>query len=101
LRNSKVADIVQELRLSGVEVHVSDPLAVPDEARHEYAIELLDLTKLPPADAIVLAVAHDQYKSGGWPMVSGLLKAGGGIVLDVKSVLDRSRKPDGIDLWRL
>jgi UDP-N-acetyl-D-galactosamine dehydrogenase len=53
-----------------------------------------------PADAIILAVAHDQYVSGGWPLVRRLLVGGAGLVLDVKMKLDRSSQPAGIELWR-
>ena len=100
-RNSKVIDIVQELRSSGITVQVHDSLAIADETRHEYGIELLGIDALLPADAVILAVAHDQYIHEGWPLVKRLLKNGGGIVLDVKMKLDRATKPDGIELWRL
>jgi len=46
-------------------------------------------------------VAHDEYVAGGWPMVTRLLKDGNGIVLDVKSKLDRRLQPKEIELWRL
>lgn len=101
IRNSKVADIVTELRKAGVQVQVTDPLALAEETRHEYGIDLVAGDKLSPADAVILAVSHDQYKSGGWKLVSNLLKGGRGIVLDVKSLLDRAQMPDGIQLWRL
>jgi UDP-N-acetyl-D-galactosamine dehydrogenase len=101
VRNSKVSDIVSELRSFGVGVQVADPLAQPDELRRQYGIELADPDKLQPADAVILAVAHEQFRSGGWTLVNGLLKGGEGIVIDVKSVLDRGGKPANIELWRL
>jgi UDP-N-acetyl-D-glucosamine/UDP-N-acetyl-D-galactosamine dehydrogenase len=101
IRNSKVPDIVNELRSSGVKVSVHDPLARVDEAKEEYDISLMDLKAMSPADAVILAVAHQEYVIGGWPLVARLLKRGAGIVLDVKSKLDRSMKPAGIELWRL
>ena len=61
----------------------------------------MPMEALQPADAVILAVAHDEYVAGGWPLVTRLLKDGGGIVLDVKSKLDRAHQPDGIELWRL
>ena len=100
-RNSKVVDIVRELRNSGVEVQVSDPWATPADARREYGIELTDLPALRPADAVILAVAHRQFVDGGWPLIASLLKGGEGIVLDVKSLLDRGSTPRNIELWRL
>jgi UDP-N-acetyl-D-galactosamine dehydrogenase len=100
-RNSKVIDIVQELASSHIDVQVQDPLACPEEARQEYGLTLSKLDALRPADAVILAVSHDEYVRGGWPLVQRLLKGGKGVVLDVRSQLDRSAKPDGIELWRL
>ena len=56
---------------------------------------------LKPADAVILAVSHDEYVAGGWSLVVRLLKDGRGVVLDVKSKLDRAQRPKDIDLWRL
>ncbi len=101
IRNSKVVDIARALGRAGVSVQVHDPIALPEETVQEYGIALTPLEKLAPADAVILAVAHKDYVSGGWPMMAGLLKGGQGVVLDVKSKLDRAQKPDGVDLWRL
>jgi UDP-N-acetyl-D-galactosamine dehydrogenase len=100
-RNSKVADIVRELAASGIAVQVHDPMASADEAKHEYGIHLVEKNALKPADAVVLAVAHDDYVRGGWPLISALLRGGEGLVFDVKSMLDRTSKPAGVELWRL
>ncbi len=100
-RNSKVADIVSELRSFGLTVQVHDPLADPGEVKHEYGIELMQIEALRPADAVIFAVAHDAFVQGGWPLVAKLLGKQGGIVLDVKSQLDRRQRPEHIDLWRL
>jgi UDP-N-acetyl-D-galactosamine dehydrogenase len=101
IRNTKVIDIVRELGRVGIAVQVSDPIALPDETKDEYGISLTPFESLRPADAVILAVAHADYVTGGWPMITKLLKGGQGIVLDVKSRLDRAQKPKGIDLWRL
>jgi UDP-N-acetyl-D-galactosamine dehydrogenase len=100
-RNSKVFDIVRELEAAGVEVQVHDPMALSEEARHEYGITLMDRDKLKPADAVILAVAHQDYVEGGWPFVISLLRSDDGAVFDVRSTLDRAGKPAGIELWRL
>jgi UDP-N-acetyl-D-galactosamine dehydrogenase len=100
-RNSKVADIVRELAAAGISVQVHDPLAAADEAKHEYGIDLMEQNALKQADAVVLAVAHDDYVRGGWSLISGLLRDGGGLVFDVKSILDRGSKPADVELWRL
>jgi UDP-N-acetyl-D-galactosamine dehydrogenase len=101
VRNSKVIDIVRELGRAGIAVQVHDPLASPEEIEHEYGVTLTPFEALQPADAVILAVTHRDYLDGGWPAIAKLLKGGQGIVLDVKSKLDRARKPEGIALWRL
>jgi UDP-N-acetyl-D-galactosamine dehydrogenase len=101
IRNSKVVDIARELQRVGVAVQVTDPLASADETTHEYGLKLTALESLKPADAVIIAVAHRNYVAGGWPLITKLLKGGQGVVLDVKARLDRAKRPEGIDLWRL
>jgi UDP-N-acetyl-D-glucosamine/UDP-N-acetyl-D-galactosamine dehydrogenase len=101
IRNSKVVDVVRELRSSGAEVQVHDPMAPPENAEREYGIVLMDEGALLPSDAVILAVPHASYLARGWPMISRLLKNGRGLVMDVKAKLDRASRPEGIDLWRL
>jgi UDP-N-acetyl-D-galactosamine dehydrogenase len=100
-RNSRVVDIVRELQSFGLDVQVHDPLASADEAADAYGVKLIELDQLSPADAVILAVAHEDYVAEGWELIRRLLKDGQGIVLDVRSRLDRAAKPDGIELWRL
>jgi UDP-N-acetyl-D-galactosamine dehydrogenase len=100
-RNSKVADIANELQSFGLAVQVHDPLADPREVKREYGIELVKLEALRPADAVIFAVAHDTFVRGGWLLLTKLLGENGGIVLDVKSQLDRATRPEKIELWRL
>jgi UDP-N-acetyl-D-galactosamine dehydrogenase len=100
-RNSKVADIVNELRSFGLPAQVHDPLADPHEVKREYGIELMPIDALQPADAVIFAVAHESLVRGGWQLVTRLLKNGCGIVLDVKWQLDRAQRPHDVELWRL
>ncbi len=60
IRNSKVADLVNELKLKGFDVHVSDPYADKDEVKHEYDIDLIQ-TPDNDYDAVIVAVNHKQY----------------------------------------
>jgi UDP-N-acetyl-D-glucosamine/UDP-N-acetyl-D-galactosamine dehydrogenase len=99
IRNSQVIDVVRELRSFGLTVQVHDPLADPAAALHEYGIALRE--DPPPADAVVLAVAHDWYRASGWPFVTRLLRNGRGLVIDVKGVLDLAQRPAGVEIWRL
>ena len=100
-RNSRVVDIVRELESFGLQVQVHDPLASAEDAKHEYGLTITELGWLRPADAVILAVAHGSYVEGGWPLIQKLLVGGSGLVFDVKMKLDRSARPDGIELWRL
>jgi len=86
LRNSKVPDLVQELRAFGCAVDVCDPHADPGEARHEYGLELADPAALPSAHAVVLAAPHAVYLRDADRHVFGAL-AQGGVVVDVKARL--------------
>ena len=61
---------------------------------------LTGLEALLPADAVILAVAHESYLDSGWPLIQKLLTGGEGLVLDIKMKLDRRAKPAGIELWR-
>ena len=99
IRNSQVVEIIRELQSFGVEVQVQDPHADPAAAAHQYGITVESDSK--PADAVVLAVAHDCYRAAGWPLMTRLLRNERGLVIDVKGVLDLSAKPEGIDVWRL
>lgn len=101
IRNSKVFDIVSELRSFGVRVQVHDPIASAEEAADVYGIKLVGDSNLEPAAAAILAVAHDRYIAEGWPLIQRLLRDGRGLVMDVKAKLDRATRPDGIELWRL
>jgi UDP-N-acetyl-D-glucosamine/UDP-N-acetyl-D-galactosamine dehydrogenase len=100
-RNSKVADIINELRTYGLAVQVHDPLADVDEVKREYGLDLMPLEALQPADAVIFAVAHQSFVRGGWPFVTELLKESGGVVLDIKWQLDRAQRPNRVELWRL
>jgi UDP-N-acetyl-D-glucosamine/UDP-N-acetyl-D-galactosamine dehydrogenase len=84
LRNSRVPDIIGELRSYGVEVTVHDPLASAEEAMHEYGVTLTPWEDLPVADALVIAVSHLDYVKKGAAALAG--KVGRhGIVTDVKA----------------
>ncbi|MDF1582281.1 MAG: Vi polysaccharide biosynthesis UDP-N-acetylglucosamine C-6 dehydrogenase TviB [Methyloprofundus sp.] len=62
LRNTRVVDIVKELKTYGVNVHIYDPWVDPEEAMHEYGIQPIAVLEDNKYDAILLAVAHEQFK---------------------------------------
>jgi UDP-N-acetyl-D-galactosamine dehydrogenase len=101
LRNSKVIDIVNELRTFGVEVSVHDPVAASVEAQHEYGIALTPWEQLERADALVAAVAHRHYIERPLSELLAKLRPGGSFV-DVKARFDRSAlEKAGAKVWRL
>lgn len=92
IRNTRVTDIIKELRGYHARVAVHDPWASPDEVRHEYGLELAGEPALGSYDAVILAVAHRQFKAMGGEGVRALVKPGG-VVFDVKYTLP----PDAVD----
>jgi UDP-N-acetyl-D-glucosamine/UDP-N-acetyl-D-galactosamine dehydrogenase len=101
LRNSKVADVVAELKDFGWDVSVHDPVAESDEAVHEYGISLTSWDNLPDADAIVAAVSHNEYLAMPLTGLLSKLKPGG-VFVDVKSAFDPAAvEAAGYKLWRL
>ncbi len=101
VRNTRVIDIIRELKEYEIQVQVHDPMVDPEEAKSELKVALSPDNGLKPADCVVLAVAHNIYKEKGWPGISALLNSDGGVVVDVKGVLPRNSVPAGVQLWRL
>jgi UDP-N-acetyl-D-glucosamine/UDP-N-acetyl-D-galactosamine dehydrogenase len=101
IRNSKVIDIIRELREFGVEVFVHDPAAAPDDVLHEYDVRLCRWEDLPIADAVVVAVAHRRFLE--LPVSAILQKiVRNGCFIDVKSVFDPAPfRQAGVRVWRL
>jgi len=101
VRNSKVIDVVHELRSFGVNVFVHDPVADSDECEHEYGVRLSQWDDLPKANAIVAAVSHKEYAAMGMPRISERL-VHGGVFADVKSFYAPEQvEAAGARLWRL
>jgi UDP-N-acetyl-D-galactosamine dehydrogenase len=101
LRNSKVIDIINELKTYGVEVFVTDPQAESEEAMHEYGVRLLPWADLPRADAIVAAVAHKEFAALSMEDFGKKLVKGGTFI-DVKAAFDAKMiQAAGYKLWRL
>lgn len=105
IRNSKVIDIINELREYDIEVIVSDPLAYSEEVMEEYGIELVDQNDLKDLDAVVVAVAHKEYESLTLDELKGMCSSSDNkevVVFDIKGVYDRSQAEKNNYLyWRL
>lgn len=101
LRNSRVIDVIRELQSYGVDVHVHDPVADPDEAVHEYGVKLTPWEGLPLGAAMVAAVAHNEFKTRPLEELLEKLQPNG-VFIDVKSQYDqRALLARGIEVWRL
>ncbi len=104
IRNTKVVDIVAELKEYGVEVLVHDPWATPEESMHEYGLELSGLDESVPVDGVILAVSHDKFKN----ITPARLREmtcngkGCGVIIDVKAIHSRRDIEDeGLIYWSL
>jgi len=89
IRNGKVVDVVRELGGYGIAVLFHDPLADPDGVRHEYGLKLTALESVGSVNAVVLAVAHEQFKLfvAAWFANLCCCGTGCGVVVDVKGIL--------------
>jgi UDP-N-acetyl-D-galactosamine dehydrogenase len=101
LRNSKVGDVINELKSYGIEVFVHDPWADPEEAMHEYGVRLFAWDELPRADAVVAAVSHQQLVALSIEDIQRKMIKGG-CFIDVKAVFDRQALEQvGMRVWRV
>ncbi len=100
-RNSRVIDLIHELRSYGTEVLVHDPVANPVLVKEEYGIELQPWEKIVDIEAIILAVAHQKYLELDKDVLQSKLNHRG-LMMDVKSILNpHDFKGSGIIYWRL
>jgi UDP-N-acetyl-D-glucosamine/UDP-N-acetyl-D-galactosamine dehydrogenase len=99
LRNSKVPDIVGELKEFGISCLIHDPIAEAASARREYGLEMSSLKKFEKLDALILAVNHRAYLKPDLRL-AGMVKEGG-VLIDVKSALDPKTIPKSLLYWSL
>ena len=95
VRNTKVVDIINELRSYGAEVDVHDPWVTQDEVREEYGIELTESPEPDSYDAVVIAVAHHQFRNLGAKGIRAFGKPNS-LVYDIKYVLPAADSDDRI-----
>jgi UDP-N-acetyl-D-glucosamine/UDP-N-acetyl-D-galactosamine dehydrogenase len=100
LRNSKVPDILAELRQFGIDPLIHDSRGNPDEARHEYGVTLNQLEDYKNLDALIVAVSHKEYVQLGQAKLLGMVRDNG-CFIDVKSVFAPNRVDRGIQYWSL
>jgi UDP-N-acetyl-D-galactosamine dehydrogenase len=100
LRNSRVPDIIAELRSFGIEPLIHDPHADKHEAHEEYGVTLSHLSELVELDGLVVAVAHREFKTMMGSQLYERVKDGG-VVVDVKSILEPALVPERVTCWSL
>lgn len=101
-RNSKVFDIVKELREYGIEPLITDPTADAAEAKKLYGVEFCGMDAVTSCDAVILAVAHTQFSEFTIEQIDAMFGAGQKVLVDVKGLLDRSQyEAAGYIYWRL
>ena len=101
IRNTRVIDVIHELKAYGIDVHVHDPVPDAGEAHHEYGLKLEAWETLPRASAVVVAVAHREFVKR--PLADYLAKVvERGCFIDVKSQFDiAALQQAGLTVWRL
>ena len=104
-RNSKVDDIIKRLNEYEIIPVVVDPWANPDDAKHEYGVELTKFDEVKDADCIIVAVAHSEFKKLTLNEIKSLFKAtpdSEKVLIDVKGIYKISElKESGMRYWRL
>ena len=89
LRNTKIVDIITELKEYGVNVDVCDPWASSESAAHEYGLTITSTLKKEHYDSAIVAVSHDDFKEMGIETIRSYLKYDG-LIYDLKNVFDKS-----------
>ena len=101
-RNTKIFDVVQELREYGIEPLIADPAADAQEAKMLYGVDFVQMDELSNLDALVLAVAHEQFATLAQAEIGGMFGGGQKVLLDIKGILDRNAyEKAGYLYWRL
>jgi len=102
IRNTRVTDIINELKDFGVEVLVHDPLVIAEEARVHCGVDLVALKDIHDVDAIILAVAHRAYTDMGLKKIAALGRKKNPIMIDIKAMFEPEKaRALGINYWRL
>lgn len=101
-RNTKIIDIVNELKEYGITPVIADPQADVEEAKHLYGIEFVDMDSIKDIDAIILAVAHTEFSGFTIDRMNEFFGTGKKVLLDLKGLLNRKEyEAAGYSYWRL
>ena len=101
-RNTRIIDIVNELKEYGINPVIADPEADAEEAKYLYSIEFVDMNTIKDMDAVILAVAHDSFSSLSMADIDAFFGDGQKVLLDIKGLLNRKEyEAAGYSYWRL
>ncbi len=101
-RNTKVIDIVNELKEYGITPLIADPEADIEEAKKLYGVEFVDMKSIKDMDAIILAVAHTEFSKFTMEQMDGFYGTGRKVLLDLKGISNRKEyEAAGYSYWRL
>jgi UDP-N-acetyl-D-glucosamine/UDP-N-acetyl-D-galactosamine dehydrogenase len=89
IRNSKVADLVRELKIWGVKVVVTDPWASAEEVNHEYGVQLGAIDESNKVDSLVVAVGHNEFRAMAPDQLKRLCNSDKPVLADIKALYDR------------
>ncbi len=102
LRNTKIIDIIEELKDYGIKIYAHDAFADPDDAMRYYNIKLFDLDQITDMDLVIVAVSHKLYLDMGLSEIAALCKKQHPIIMDIKGCFDIvEAKKQKADYWRL
>ncbi len=102
VRNTRVADIINELLEYGLTVKITDPIADKKEATKLYGVVIEDMESINNVDVIIIAVTHNIFKEIGINELFKKFKAGKKVLIDVKGIYDAKDAADlGFQYWRL
>ena len=101
MRNSKILEIIDNLKASKITIQINDPIVSPEEVEESTGIKITKLDDLKPASILVLAVPHNDFKNFDKNIIKKLVKPGG-IIFDLKNIYKKDYfADDNIRHWKL
>ncbi|MGA8882255.1 MAG: nucleotide sugar dehydrogenase [Acinetobacter sp.] len=102
IRNSKIADVIQEFKQWNINIVVCDPWADPREVKHEYGLELGAVDAEHPVDSLIVAVGHSEFRNLSAQELRSYVRGKQPVLADVKSLFDRDEMAhQGFTVFRL
>jgi len=103
LRNSKIVDVINELKDYGVNIIVTDPVAKKEDAQREYGLKVYDISDIKDIDAVILAVNHQEYAKLSLSDLKSLCRTSGEkpVLIDIKGLIDKTSAKADFNYWRL